>query len=110
VAVFYSPLVVGIARDLVADKRLHPMYVWVGAPLVTYDFVIFPFTFPKCGLATGGPVAAWRALRLTFRCTRRHPRRSRAARRGRRGVSGNVTPQSESKSRIGMPLSESTTS
>lgn len=39
-----SPLFVAVARDLVAYKRVHPVYIWVGSLSVVYD-VINPLAF-----------------------------------------------------------------
>ena len=41
-AIAYSPLLVAIARDLVAYKRVHPVYVWVGGLMVALDMTV-PF-------------------------------------------------------------------
>ena len=39
-----SLILVAIARDLMAYKRVHPVYIWVGGLFVAYD-VINPLAF-----------------------------------------------------------------
>ena len=36
----YAPLLVAIARDLVAYKRVHPIYVWVAGLLIAVDMTL----------------------------------------------------------------------
>jgi hypothetical protein len=35
----FSPLLVAIARDLMTDKRVHPVYIWVGGLVVALPMI-----------------------------------------------------------------------
>ena len=39
VALSYFPLLVAIAHDVLTDKRVHPIYVWLGCLFVAYDTI-----------------------------------------------------------------------
>ena len=60
----FSPLLVAIARDLLAYKRVHPVYIWVGGLLVAFQVMIVIGSLRECGLATRRTVVAWRSLGL----------------------------------------------
>ena len=79
-----SLILVAIARDLMAYKRVHPVYVWVGGLMIAYDIDLLILRrppLPECGLATGRTVAAWRSRGLTSKWSRRSRQPVRSCRR-----------------------------
>jgi hypothetical protein len=49
-----SLIVVAIARDLVAFKRVHPVYIWVGGLIIAFDTILLS--------SAGFQNAAWRRV------------------------------------------------
>ena len=69
-----SPLLVAIARDLMAYKRVHPVYIWVGGLSVAYDVINHWPSRVRLGYAShGGCLAKPRSNTKWFQRTGLRP-------------------------------------